>query len=143
MSNYINSVQLLGNIGKEPEKRTMQNGKDVFSFSLCTAEGWKDKQSGEWVEKTEWHKIVIFNPNLIAKAEKKLQKGSLVQVIGKLQTRKWTDKEGRDNYTTEIVLDGPKAELFPLSRLKGASGEEVDNTENFDDNVIGDEALPL
>lgn len=101
MARGINKVILVGNLGKDPETRYMPNGKAVTNFSIATSESWKDKQTGEQKEKTEWHNIVMFD-RLAEIAAEYLKKGSQVYVEGKLQTRKWQDKEGRDRYTTEI-----------------------------------------
>lgn len=101
----LNQAQLIGNLGRDPEVRTMNNGDKVCNFSIATTESWRDKSSGERKERTEWHNIVIFGP-LAEVAEKYLQKGSKVYVQGKLATRKWQDKNGVDKYTTEVVLQG-------------------------------------
>jgi len=104
MARGVNKVILIGSLGKEPETRYMPNGNAVTNFSMATSESWKDKQTGERVEKTEWHKIILFN-KLAEIAGEYLTKGSKVYVEGKLQTRKWQDKSGADRWTTEIVAN--------------------------------------
>lgn len=100
----LNKACIIGNLGKDPEVRRMNSGDPVVNLSVATSEKWKDKASGENKEKTEWHRVVIFNKNLAEIAEKYLRKGSKVYLEGKIQTRKWTDKDGVEKYTTEIVL---------------------------------------
>jgi single-strand DNA-binding protein len=118
----VNKVILIGNLGKDPEVRTMNNGGEVVSFSIATSESWNDKQSGERRDKTEWHNIVIFNENLGRVAKQYLRKGSSCYVEGQLQTRKWTDQTGNDRYTTEIVLQRFRGELTLLGgRSEGGS----------------------
>jgi len=104
MSGYLNKVQLIGNLGQDPEVRTMQNGGRVVTLSIATSESWKDNRSGERRERTEWHKVVIFNEGLGDIVEKYLTKGSKVYVEGTLRTRKWQDQSGADRYSTEIHL---------------------------------------
>jgi single-strand DNA-binding protein len=119
----VNKVILIGNLGKDPEARSMNNGGEVVSFSIATSENWNDKASGERREKTEWHNIVIFNENLGRIAKQYLRKGSSVYVEGQLQTRKWQDQSGADRYTTEIVLQRFRGELTLLGgRGDGAGG---------------------
>jgi single-strand DNA-binding protein len=100
----INRAILIGNVGKDPEVRSTQDGREIASFSLATSESWKDKSTGERKEKTEWHKIVIFNPNLVNVVKNYVKKGSKLYIEGAIQTRKWQNKEGQDMYSTEIVL---------------------------------------
>ena len=104
MSGSLNKVCLIGNLGKDPEVRSLQNGARVCNLTIATSESWKDKTSGERKEKTEWHKVVVFNDNLTQVAEKFLRKGSKVYLEGALETRKWQDQQGQDRYSTEIVL---------------------------------------
>jgi single-strand DNA-binding protein len=104
MAGSVNKVILVGNLGKDPEVRHTQDGKPIVNFSIATTESWRDKSSGERKEKTEWHRIVIFNEGIAKVAEQYLKKGSQVYIEGQLQTRKWTDKDGAEKYTTEIVL---------------------------------------
>ena len=100
----MNKAQLIGHVGQDPETRTTQNGKKVSTFTLATSKQWKDKQSGEKKERTEWHRIVIFNPALVTVAEKYIRKGGQLYVEGEIETRKWQDSEKKDRYATEIVL---------------------------------------
>ena len=104
MTGSLNKVTLIGNLGKDPEIRSFQNGGRAASFSIATSETWKDKQTGERKERTEWHRISILNDGLVSVAEKYLKKGAKVYLEGQLETRKWTDKEGQDRYSTEVVL---------------------------------------
>ena len=104
MSGSLNRAQLIGNLGRDPEMRSKQDGSNVATFNLATSESWKDKHTGERVERVEWHKIVIFNERLCELAEKYLRKGSKVLVEGQLKTRKWTDNAGIERYVTEIHL---------------------------------------
>lgn len=110
----INKVILIGRLGKDPEARSMSNGNEVVSFSLATSENWSDKQSGERKEKTEWHNVVIFNEALGKVAKQYLRKGSQCYLEGQLQTRKWTDQNGNDKFTTEVVLQKFRGELTLL-----------------------------
>jgi single-strand DNA-binding protein len=121
----VNKVILIGNLGKDPEARSMNNGGEVVSFSIATTESWNDKQSGEKRDKTEWHNIVIFNENLGRIAKQYLRKGSSVYVEGQLQTRKWQDQEGRDRYTTEIVLQRFRGELTLLGGRGDGGGQSA------------------
>ncbi|MFT5062604.1 MAG: single-strand DNA-binding protein [Polaromonas sp.] len=106
MAGSVNKVIIIGNLGRDPEVRSFQNGGKVCNLNIATSETWKDKQSGERREKTEWHSVAIFQEGLVRIAEQYLKKGSKVYVEGKLQTRKWQDKSGADRYSTEIVLQG-------------------------------------
>ena len=119
MAGSVNKVILVGNLGKDPEVRRMTSGEPVVNLSIATSESWRDKASGERKEKTEWHRVVIFNKNLAEVAEKYLRKGSKVYVEGQLQTRKWTDKDGAEKYSTEVVLQNFRGEL---TMLDGKSG---------------------
>lgn len=110
----VNKVILVGNLGKEPEVRSMQSGDRVASFPIATSERWKDKATGERKEKTEWHKVTIFDERLVEITEKYLRKGSKVYLEGQLQTRKWTDQNGQERYTTEIVLQRFRGDLTLL-----------------------------
>ena len=121
MAGSVNKVILIGNLGKDPEVRSMQNGGKVANLSLATSESWRDKASGERKEKTEWHRVVIFG-NLAEIAEKYLKKGSKVYVSGSLQTRKWTDQSGAEKYSTEVVLQGFGGELTMLDGKGGGGG---------------------
>jgi single-strand DNA-binding protein len=121
MAGSVNKVILIGNLGKDPEVRSMQNGGKVANLSLATSESWKDKSTGEKKEKTEWHRVVIFG-QLADIAERFLKKGSKVYVCGSLQTRKWTDKDGAEKYSTEVVLQGFNSELTMLDGKGGGGG---------------------
>lgn len=122
MAGSVNKVILLGNLGRDPEVRTMNNGQKMCNLSIATSETWRDKTSGEKKEKTEWHRVVIFNEKLAEVAEKFLKKGSKVYLEGELQTRKWTDNAGAEKYSTEIVLQKFKGELTLLDAPNGAGG---------------------
>src|ERR1700743_2707960 len=122
MAGSVNKVILVGNLGKDPEVRRMTSGEPVVNLSLATSESWRDKASGERKEKTEWHRVVIFNKNLADVAEKYLRKGSKVYVEGQLQTRKWTDKDGQEKYSTEVVLQNFRGELTMLDGRNEGSG---------------------
>ena len=123
MAGSVNKVILEGNLGKDPEARSMGSGGEVVSFSIATSENWNDKQSGEKREKTEWHNIVIFNENLGRIAKQYLRKGSSVYVEGQLQTRKWTDRDNNERYTTEVVLQRFRGELTLLGGRDGGGGQ--------------------
>ena len=123
MAGSVNKVILVGNLGKDPEVRRMTSGDPVVNLSIATSETWRDKASGERKEKTEWHRVVIFNKNLAEVAEKYLKKGAKVYVEGQLQTRKWTDKDGAEKYSTEVVLQNFRGELTMLDgRNSGGEG---------------------
>ena len=119
MAGSVNKVILVGNLGKDPEVRRMTSGDPVVNLSIATSESWRDKASGERKEKTEWHRVVIFNKNLADVAEKYLKKGAKVYVEGQLQTRKWTDKAGAEKYSTEVVLQNFRGELTMLDGRNG------------------------
>jgi single-strand DNA-binding protein len=121
MAGSVNKVILIGNLGRDPEIRTTQNGTKVANLNLATSESWRDKSSGERKEKTEWHRVVIFG-SLADIAEKYLKKGSKVYVSGSLQTRKWQDQSGAEKYTTEVVLQGFGGELTMLDGKGGGGG---------------------
>ena len=122
MAGSINKVILVGNLGKDPEVRALQNGSEVCNLTIATSDTWKDKQTGERKEKTEWHRVVIFNENLIRVARDYLRKGSKVYLEGSLQTRKWTNKEGQDQYSTEVVLQGFNGNLTMLDSKASSEG---------------------
>ena len=133
MSGSINQAIIIGPVGQAPEARVMQNGRRVVTLSVATSERWTDKASGEKREKTEWHRVVIFNEHLAGIAEKYVCKGDKIYLEGALQTRKWTDQSGQDRYTTEIVLGNYSGVLVMLSAR--ASGSGVPETEG-----VGSEA---
>lgn len=132
---FVNKVFIVGNLGKDPEIRTTQSGDKIASFSVATSERWKDKQTGEAKEKTEWHRIVVFNQNIVSVVEKYLKKGSKVYVEGQLETRKWTDQQGVDKYTTEIVLRPYRGELTMLDSKGGGQQTSDYQAEQFEDNI--------
>ena len=123
MAGGINKVIIVGNLGKDPEVRTFANGGKVCNFSVATSESWKDKQTGERKEKTEWHNISIYNEGLAGVAERYLRKGSKVYLEGKLQTRKWQDQSGNDRYSTDVVLQGFDAKMEMLDSRQGGGGQ--------------------
>lgn len=122
MAGSVNKVILIGNLGRDPEVRRMQDGNPVVNLAVATSDTWRDRQSGERRERTEWHRVVIFNDKLAEVAEKYLRKGSKVYVEGALQTRKWTDQSGTEKYTTEIVLQKFRGELTMLDGRGGEGG---------------------
>jgi single-strand DNA-binding protein len=122
MSGSVNKVILVGNLGRDPEVRSMQSGDKVCNLSLATSETWKDRNTGERREKTEWHRVVLFDQRLIEVAERYLKKGSKIFVEGQLQTRKWTDQQGQEKYTTEVVLQRFRGELTMLDTRGGGGG---------------------
>ena len=123
MAGSVNKVILIGNLGRDPEVRHTQAGDPIVNLNLATSETWRDRQSGERRERTEWHRVVIFNENLGKIAQQYLKKGAKVYIEGQLQTRKWTDKEGQEKYTTEVVLQRFRGELTMLDgRGEGGGG---------------------
>lgn len=122
MAGSVNKVILVGNLGRDPEVRTMNDGSPVVNLSIATSETWRDRQSGERKERTEWHRVVIFNENLAKVAQQYLRKGSTVYIEGQLQTRKWTDQQGAEKYTTEVVLQRFRGELTMLGGRGDSAG---------------------
>ena len=122
MAGSVNKVILIGNLGKDPEIRRTQDGRPIANLSVATSESWRDKATGERKEKTEWHRVVIFNENLGKVAKQYLRKGSKVYLEGQIQTRKWTDQSGNDRYTTEVVLQKFRGELQLLDSRDGGGG---------------------
>ncbi len=122
MAGSVNKVILVGNLGRDPEIRTTNDGTKVANLSLATSESWRDRNSGERRERTEWHRVVIFNDRLVDVVEKYLNKGSKIYVEGQLQTRKWTDRDGQERYTTEVVLQRYRGELTRLDSRTSAEG---------------------
>ena len=122
MAGSVNKVILVGNLGKDPEVRRMQNGNPVVNLSIATSESWRDKATGERKEKTEWHRVVIFSEGLAKVAEQYLKKGAKVYIEGALQTRKWTDQSGVEKYSTEVVLQGFNSTLTMLDGRSGGGG---------------------
>ena len=130
MSGSVNKVTLVGNLGRDPEVRAMQNGDKIVQLSIATSDRWKDKSSGEQRERTEWHRVVIFNDALGKIAEQYLKKGSTVYLEGQLQTRKWTDQQsGQEKYTTEVVLQRYRGEL---TLLGSRSENQISNDQQND-----------
>ena len=127
MAGSVNKVTLLGNLGRDPEIRSTQDGLKIVNLSIATSERWKDRNSGEQRERTEWHRVVIFNENLARIAEQYLRKGSTVYLAGQMQTRKWTDQQGAEKYTTEVVLQRYRGELT----LLGGRGDSAIGDDGF------------
>jgi single-strand DNA-binding protein len=124
MAGSVNKVILVGNLGADPEIRHTQDGRPIVNLRVATSESWRDKGTGERREKTEWHRVVIFNENLAKVAEQYLKKGSKVYIEGQLQTRKWQDQSGQDRYSTEVVLQQFRGELTMLDGRQGGGGGE-------------------
>ena len=122
MAGSVNKVILIGNLGADPEVRSFQNGGQVCNLSVATSENWKDRNTGERREKTEWHRVAIFNENLVRLAQQYLRKGSKVYLEGQLETRKWQDQNGQDRYTTEVVLRPYRGEMTFLDGRDGGQG---------------------
>ena len=129
MAGSVNKVILIGNLGRDPEIRNTQDGSKVANLSVATSESWRDRTSGERRERTEWHRVAIFNERLVDVAERYLRKGSKVYLEGQLQTRKWTDQSGQDRYTTEIVLQKFRGELTMLDGRPDAGGASESQAE--------------
>ncbi|MFO0388532.1 MAG: single-stranded DNA-binding protein [Alphaproteobacteria bacterium] len=122
MAGSVNKVILVGNLGRDPEIRNTQDGREIANITIATSESWKDKSTGERKEKTEWHRVVIFNEGLVNVVKNYLKKGAKVYIEGALQTRKWTDKDGQEKYSTEVVLQGYGGTLQMLDSKGGSSG---------------------
>ncbi len=138
MAGSINKVILVGNVGNDPEIRTFGNGGKVANFSVATSESWRDKQSGEKREKTEWHRVAIFQEGLVGVVERYVKKGSKLYIEGKLQTRKWQDRDGNDKYTTEVVLQGYGGNLTLLDSA-GGGGQRSGGGYNQDSVAYGNQ----
>ena len=130
MSGSVNKVILIGNLGKDPEVRRTQDGRLIINLSIATSESWRDKTTGERKEKTEWHRVVIFNDNIAKFAEQYVKKGSRVYVEGHLQTRKWQDQSGQDKYTTEVVIGMFNSSLQLIESKKSGSNEYEDERQD-------------
>src|SRR3978361_708338 len=141
MAGSVNKVILVGNLGKDPEVRRMQNGNPVVNLSIATSEQWRDKATGERKEKTEWHRVVIFSEGLAKVAEQYLKKGSKVYIEGQLQTRKWTDQSGVEKYSTEVVLQGFNSNLTMLDG-RGGGGSRVSGDSRADFGASGPSSAP-
>ena len=126
MAGSVNKVILVGNLGRDPELRSTQDGMRIANLAVATSENWRDRNSGERKERTEWHRVVIFNERLAEIAEKYLRKGSKVYLEGALQTRKWTDNSGQERYTTEVVLQRFRGELTMLDGARSAGGPPME-----------------
>ena len=131
MAGSVNKVILIGNLGRDPESRSFQNGGKVVNLRIATSESWKDKNSGERKEKTEWHTVKVFNEGLANVAERFLRKGSQVYIEGQLQTRKWQDQSGQDRYATEVVLQGFNSVLTMLDGPQGGGNGNAGDTGGF------------
>lgn len=135
MSGSVNKVILVGRLGKDPEVRNSPDGSKIVTFTMATGETWKDKNTGERKEKTEWHRVVIFNDRLGDVAERFLKKGSSVYIEGSLQTRKWTDQQGQEKYTTEVVLQRYRGEMTLMGGAGGSGASE--GGYEFDSSPLG------
>jgi single-strand DNA-binding protein len=133
MAGSVNKVILVGNLGKDPESRTFQNGGEVVSFSVATSESWKDRNSGERKEKTEWHNVSIFSEGLARVAKSYLKKGSKVYLEGQLETRKWQDQSGNDRYSTDVVLRNFNSAMVLLDSREGSGSGRGSFNEGYDD----------
>ena len=140
MAGSVNKVILVGNLGKDPESRSFQNGGEVVSFSVATSESWKDSSSGERKEKTEWHNVSIFSEGLARVAKSYLRKGSKVYLEGQLETRKWQDQSGNDRYTTDVVLRNFNSAMVLLDRAEGGGGARGGGGGAYDDDFGGGSA---
>ncbi len=138
MSGSVNKVILIGNLGADPEVRTFQNGGKVCNLRVATSERWRDRNSGEQKERTEWHTVAIFSEGLVRVCEQYLRKGSTVYLEGKLQTRKWQDQSGADRYSTEVVLQGFDAKLVML----GGRGESAGSSSSYGDDYGAQNRAP-
>ena len=144
MAGSVNKVTLVGNLGRDPEVRQTQDGRPIVNLSVATSESWRDRSSGERREKTEWHRVVIFNDRLADVAQKFLRKGSKVYLEGQLQTRKWQDQSGQDRYSTEVVLGQFRGELTMLDGRSDSSmnsGFDEMSNQSSGDSIV-QEALP-
>ncbi len=137
MAGSVNKVILIGNLGADPEVRHTQDGRAICNLRLATTESWRDKQSGEKRDKTEWHSVVIFNEQLGKVAQQYLKKGAKVYIEGQLQTRKWQDNSGNDRYTTEIVLQNYSGQLTMLDGRNGSSGFNDGGNSDYDPGAGG------
>ena len=146
MVGSVNKTILLGNLGRDPEIRSMQSGAKMANFSIATSKRWKDRNTQEQKEKTSWHNIVVFGDGLVDIVEKYVKKGSKIYVEGELQTRKWQDKDGNDRYTTEVILQGYNCNLTLLDSRNSNSQEVSDNSQEMDqsksieDNSFGNQS---
>jgi single-strand DNA-binding protein len=135
MAFTLNEVRLIGNVGVDPDIRTTKDGKKVASFTIATSDVWRDKATGELKKRTEWHKIVVFIPALVAKIEEKVRKGTRLFLSGSLQTRKWQDQSSVDKYVTEILLQSPDSKMIILSGGNNHTEQEDDMLASDDDDI--------
>jgi single-strand DNA-binding protein len=142
MAGSVNKVILVGNLGKDPEIRRTQDGRPIANLSVATSESWRDKATGERKEKTEWHRVVIFNEGLCKIAEQYLKKGAKVYLEGQLQTRKWTDQSGVEKYSTEVVLQGFNSNLTMLDGRSGGGGASSGADDSSGDFGAGGSSSP-
>ena len=133
MSGSLNKVMLIGRLGQDPEVRSTQDGRSLCTFSLATSENWNDKTTGEKREKTEWHRVVVFNEGLVNIIQQYVKKGSNVFIEGQLQTRKWEDKDGIEKYTTEVVLQGFNSTFKMLDSKNSGSSEDFSQDNSIED----------
>ena len=131
MAGSVNKVILVGNLGADPEIRHTQDGRSIANLRIATSDSWRDKNSGERKERTEWHRVVIFSDGLVTIVQNYLKKGSKVYMEGQLQTRKWQDKDGQDRYSTEVVLQGFNSSLTMLDARGGGGGAQADDSGDF------------
>ena len=142
MVGSVNKAILLGNLGRDPEIRSMQSGAKMASFSIATSKRWKDRNTQEQKEKTSWHNIVVFGDGLVDIVEKYVKKGSKIYVEGEIQTRKWQDKDGNDRYTTEVILQGYNSNLTLLDsrnnpQVSSNNTDQIDQSKSIEDNSFG------
>ncbi len=137
MAGSVNKVILVGNLGADPEIRRTQDGRPIANLRVATSESWRDKNTGERREKTEWHRVVIFNEGLCRVAEQYLKKGAKVYIEGALQTRKWTDQSGQERYSTEVVLQGFNSVLTMLDGRSGGGGSAGGGGGDYGDEDFG------
>ena len=140
MAGSVNKVILLGNLGQDPDVRTMQSGKKIATMSIATSDSWKDKDTGEKKEKTEWHRIVVFNEGLVGVVENYIKKGTKLYIEGALQTRKWTDDSGTEKYTTEVVIQGYGGRIDIVS-AKGNNQEHLESQDMADSNDTSEKKI--
>ena len=139
MANSVNKVILVGNVGRDPEIRTTQDGKEIASITLATSESWKDKLSGERKERTEWHRVVVFSEGLVNIIKNYVKKGTKLYIEGSLQTRKWVDNAGVERYTTEVVLQNFNASLVMLDNNRSGGGDNFSSEGGSGSNFVAEE----
>ncbi len=143
MAGSVNKVILVGNLGRDPEIRSTQDGREIANLAIATSDSWKDKNTGERKEKTEWHRVVIFNDGLVNVVKNYLKKGSKVYIEGQLQTRKWTDKDGQEKYSTEVVLQGFSSVLTMLdSKGSGENSSSGNYNQSYSAPASGGQKAP-